>query len=269
VIVSESTNTALTLQAHLDRVDSLSLGIAYLTSGGVDTKSRSYFPEQYGPRADASFAHALSRRDQAVTLAYASAAQFTSGQCYDTITGAFGTGQCSPAAQVAQISEGIRHTVDRATTLSADVGIAGTRTRSTDSMSYEEKLYPIGNLEVAQHFGLAGKSSVLLGAYIAPVLDWRTGIVNERLRGHIALTEALTALVTFRATVDGSQTVPTDAPLATSLVGGLAEVVYQSSRNVLMTVGLRAWWQQQAPYGTYNSYILYFDVTALAPALRF
>jgi hypothetical protein len=269
VIVSESTHTALTLRAQLDRIDSLSLEIAYLTSGGLDAKSRTYFPEQYGPRADASFAHALSRRDQAVTLAYASAAQFASGQCYDSVTGAVGTGQCSPAAQVAQISEGIRHTIDRATTFSADVGIAGTRTRSTDSVSYEENLYPVGTLELAHHFGLERKSSILLGAYIAPVLDWRTGIVNERLRGHIALTEALTALVTLRATVDGSQTIPTDAPLATSLIGGLAEVVYQSSRNVLLTVGLRAWWQQQSQFGTYSSYILYFDVTALAPALRF
>jgi hypothetical protein len=270
VVVSQSTHTALTLRARPDRVDSLSLEIAYLTGGGLDARSRTYFPEQYGPRADASFAHALSRRDQAVTLAYASAAQFTSGQCYDAITGALvGTQQCSPAAQVAQITEGIRHTIDRATTLSADVGIAGTRTRSTESVSYEENLYTSGNLELAQHFGPEGKSSILLGAYIAPMVDWRTGIVNERLRGHIALTEALTSLVTFRATVDGSQTIPTDAPLATSLLGGLAEVVYRSSRNVLLTVGLRAWWQQQSAFGTYSSYVLYFDVTAFAPALRF
>jgi hypothetical protein len=268
VVVSESTRTALMLQAHLDRVDSLSLGIAYLTSGGVDATSRAYFPGQYGPRADASFSHALSRRDQAVTLAYAYATQFTPGQCFDA-TGAFVTGVCNPAGQVVQISQGIRHTIDRATTVSADVGIAGTRNRSTDSVPYEEHLYPIGTLEVAQHFGLQSKSSILLGAGIAPVLDWRTGIVNERLRGHIALTEALTALVTFRATVDGSQTIPTDAPLAASLLAAGTEVAYQSHRNVLLSVGLRAWWQQQSPFGTFTSYMLYFDVTARAPALRF
>ena len=269
-VSSEATHTVLALQAQLNRVESLSLGVSYLTNGGVDAAAQRYFPEQYGPRADASFTYALSRRDQAITLAYAFATQFTPAQCYDSTTGAvIPVGLCNPAAQMAQVSEGIRHAVDRETTLSADAGISGSRSRSTDGVPYDERLYPNADVEITRRFGVHGKSSFLLGASLMPVLDWRTGIVNERLQGHIALTDALTELVSFHATVDGSQTVPTDAPLAASVLSGLAEVTYQSSRTVMFAGGARAWWQQQAPFGAYSLFLFYFDVTVLAPALRF
>ena len=99
--------------------------------------------------------------------------------------------------------------------------------------------------------------------------DWRTAVVNERLQGHVTLSEALTKLVAFHANVDVSQTIPTDAPLAATVVGGLAEVSYQSTRQLVFASGVRAWWQQQDPFGSFSSYMIYFDVTVSPPALRF
>ena len=271
LVWSASTRTALSMQAQVNRVASLTLGASYLTNGGIDAPSRKIFPEQYGPRADASFSYTLSRQDQLVTLAYAFATQFTAGQCYDFATGTFVIGmmQCTPAAQLALVSEGIRHALDRETTLSVDAGISWARSRSTDSVPFQESLYPNGDVELRRSLGMHGASSVLVGAAIFPVLDWRTAVVNERLQGHVTLSEALTKLVAFHANIDVSQTIPTDAPLAATVVGGLAEVSYQSTRQLVFASGVRAWWQQQDPFGSFSSYMIYFDVTVSPPALRF
>ena len=274
-IKTGSTHTALTMQAQLNRQASMSLGVSYLLSGGLDAVSRETLPLQYGPRADASFTYSLTRRDQLVTMAYVMGSQFGVTQCFNPVTGLGETDamgnplECEPDAWIEQISEGIRHAIGRQTELSLDAGVSAVENRLTNGAAYDNRPFPNAHAALSHRFGPRGTSSVLVEANLLPVVDWRSGLVQERLQGQLSLLDEVAPRVTLHVAANGSTTVPTDAPLAAQLVGGLAEVTYKKSRTLLLTAGLRGWWQDQSPTGAFSSFLLYLDVTVLAPALRF
>jgi hypothetical protein len=288
-----SSRTTLGMQARLGRQSSLFLSVGYWISGGLTDASRSPapgvfgLPLQYGPRADAAFTYSLSRRDQLVTLAFAQQAQFSPEYCvdYSTLisTGAATaslTDQCTPEDEVAQVSEGIRHGLSRMTILTVDAGVTAARSKSPVVSStaipptppggdFHGAFFPNAHIGLAYHFAEGSQSSLQLDAALVPTIDFHTGLLSNRLQGSAALTSAVSELVALKASLTGTQAVPTTDPLAISVVGGSAEVDYQVARRTFLSTGVRAWWQDQSGFGSFYSALVFLDLTVTAPPLRF
>ena len=266
-----STRTMGSIAVQVGTRTTLGVDGGYLWSGGLDGASQSVIPNQYGPRADASFSYALTRSDQLVTNAYAQDTQFSEALCV-TSTGVVdptASQVCSPEVQIGQIQEGVRHGWSGSTSLEVDGGGAFARTRPDRSAPFQLNVFPSARVAIAHRTGKGGHLALELSAQLSPLIDPRTGVVSNFAQGQMSVTDPLTHIVSFHGALTGAQTVPTDAPLAVTVVNGTVELTFQLDRRVELGVGESAAWQTERSLGTFFFTYGYLAVTVHAPALRF
>ncbi len=260
-----STSTTLRSDIQADRKVSFYLSANYTVSGGINSI---LLPETYGPRFDAGLTYAFARRDQLVTNAYAQAAIISTEQCIAP-DGVAIDEFCHPEAQVAQLTEGLRHAFDPLTSLTLDAGAAVSRTRQKDAQPFGFAVYPVG-VATFQH-AYRGRDNLTLraDAEYQPVIDARSGYTASRIQGDLSFSDTIARHMRLTVTASASQTIPPSAPLSLSLVRGEVDLDYQVSRLVDLTIGDSTGWQNQAPLGEFFSSYLFLAVTVAAPALRF
>ncbi len=265
-----ATTTTMTVVAQTDRRSTFMLSTAYTARGGADEPSRAVLPELHGPRVDARFAYALSRSDQAVTAAYGQVVEFSAEACVGP-TGMITAGSsCAPENRLAQATEGIRHAINSATSVTLSAGAAVAQSRSDPASPFRAVLYPAGVADIIHRFGgERGTSSVNATASIGPVVDALTGLASDRLQGQASVTDQVSHAFTATFTASGTQTLPTSAPLAATLLGGTIAFALRLDPSLEFALGERAVWQRQDTFGTFFSTYTYFDVTVRAPELRF
>ncbi|MDP9035922.1 MAG: hypothetical protein M3O50_14065 [Myxococcota bacterium] len=269
-----STRTLLAIASQIDTRTLFAVDGGYVWSGGLGAASRAVVPQQYGPRADVSFAYALTRSDQFVSNAYAQVTQFTDALCGTAVAtlmpaAAVGSALCSPQDQIAQITVGVRHGVSASTSFEIDAGAAAARTRFDRDVPYDLKGYPSGRAAVTHRTGKGGHLTFETSAQLSPLIDPRTGLVSNFAQGQLSLTDPLTNTVTFHTALTGAQTVPTDAPLAVGVVSGTVEMTFRLDRHVDLGFGGSGAWQTQNSLGSFFFAYGYLAVTVHAPALRF
>lgn len=270
-ITFASTRTLGTIAVRADARTAFVVDGGYFWSGGIGQPSRAVVPQQYGPRADASLSYAFGRADEAVTTAYAQVTQLTDTLCVspegtvDTTTAQ----TCSPQVQIGQITEGVRHGISPSTSLQVDGGAAFARTRVDRGAPYQLEVFPSGRVALTHRTGKSGHLTLELSAQLSPLIDPRTGVVSNFAQGQIGLTDPLTHIVTLHGALTCAQTVPTDAPLAVTVVNGTVEVSFQLARQVELGLGESGAWQTERTLGTFFFTYGYLAVTVHAPALRF
>jgi hypothetical protein len=267
-LVYFATTTALTLTVVADRRASYSLRASYIARGGLDDVSRAVLPVQYGPRADATFAYAVTRRDQAVTLAYGQGIQFSPSPCYDDLGNPTAL-TCRPDVQIVSVSEELHHLLERSTSLIVGAGVAEGRLHRDDILPYRTLTFPVANASVTHLFGQTGHSKVTLGVAFGPYVDYRTGLASERGEVDAGLVERLNRWIKLTVSGAGGQTVPTSDPQALTYLRGGVDVAFRVDRSLDFALGELGGWQEQYPFGSFFTAFSYFDVTVHAPELPF
>jgi hypothetical protein len=267
-----STATSLTLTEAIGRRSTFSLGGGYIAAGGLDEASRNASPLAYGPRADASFGYALSRSLRTVTMAHAELTDLTASQCYSADGVALPSLQCRPENELAVLSQGLRDSITRATSLSVDGGIAYARFRTDVGLPFNGNLYPEVAATVTHTYGSRGLETLIVSAQLTPLVDVRTGQITYGAQGAVTLIDTLSPIVTISVDAAGGQTIfPADDPLASSLVRSDFEARFRTDRygRVILLLGESELWQNQHSLGGFLSIYGYFAVTVATPALRF
>ncbi len=261
-----SSRTQTTVNVRPSRRVSYSLGATWLTSGGLDTASQAVLPQQEGPRGDASLSYALSRRDEAMTLAYAQGYSFTSAPCaFPSSPGQL----CELRDQVVQVRQGIRHDVERSTTVMAAAGVAVGRSRLQSDQPYDVAVFPTADMTLTHRFADRGAAALQIRAQLEPAVDFRTGALSNRAQGQASLSSAVSEVITLHAFANCLQTVPASDPLAATMVGGGAGIDLHAARSLTVTLSQSGMWQKQDPFGSFFSTFSSLAVTVAAPALRF
>jgi hypothetical protein len=258
-------NTVLRGDYRFGNRNSAYASASYLVSGGLNT---ALLPEQYGPRFELGFTHIASRRDQFVTLGSAQAAIFTEQPCVSS-TDVVLNELCNPQVDLLQLTEGVRHSFDLETNLEIDGGASLVRSRQKDADPFSTTVYPAGLVALTHSYRGRDQLTLRIDASYQPVIDARSGFTNDRLQADLSLGDSLNRVVRLVVTARGAQTIPTDAPLAASLVGGEVDLDILLSKVVRLSLGDATQWQEQQPYGAFFSTYGFFAVTVATHALRF
>jgi hypothetical protein len=296
-----SSNTVLRADVRTGTRSSFYTSAAYLVSGGINTP---LLPETYGPRFEAGLTFGVGRRNQLVTLASAQASFFTTQQCIDPNSGQPENATCNPEVGVAQLTEGLRHQLGLHTTIELDGGASVVRSRQTNVVfipcaegrgpgatavggagasncgpgnkavaapdrPYTTSVNPAALAALTHVYRGRDALTFRLDASYQPVVDARSGIASDRIQADVSLADSLNRIVRLTVTAGGAQTIPTDAPLAASLVRGEVELEVALSKRVQLSIGDSTQYQSQNPYGAFFSTYGFLAVTVATQALRF
>jgi hypothetical protein len=297
-----TTDTILRADVLTGTRSSFYTSAAYLVSGGINTP---LLPETYGPRFEAGLNVGVGRRDQFVTQASAQASYFTSQQCIDSNTGQPENATCNPEVGIAQLTQGVRHQLERRTTFELDGGASVVRSRQTNRVfipcfqvarpaiaaagggggasrcapggkgipapdtPYTTSVNPAALAALTHVYRGHDNLTFRLDASYQPVVDTRSGFATDRIQVDVSLADSLNRIVRLTVTAAGAQTIPTDAPLAASLVRGDIELEVALTKRVQVSVGESTQYQSQNPYGAFFSAYGFLAVTVATQALRF
>jgi len=273
-ILTGSTDTVGNIGLRLSPRAEVSLRGEYIVSGGINSAAKQVLPEQYGPRASGIFDYTVSKRDRLLTTVSAQSTRFTNGECLSAAGLASGTLlACAPEDQVASVGESLRHLLTRRADLTLGAGVAVARTKSIPHDPFSVHEYPTAEAAVSVRFGdRAETATAKVDLLLVPYIDARTGIVSDRFQGTVSLVDILTSRVTVQAAADLAQTItplfPSD-PSPATIVSAELEADFRVNRQIDLSLGERAFWQNQEGYGTFISAFGFFGVTVRDPTLHF
>lgn len=269
----------------LDRRNRVSASAEYDVIGGTNAASRVTVPEQYGPRANATYAYLASRRDQLLTIALFQSTDFLGLQCLPPDGNPAALFSCSPQSRIFQGGEALRHQITRRASISLGAGLAASVSRLQTEGQFQTAYYPTGEALLAVDFnrpveevfatpGGAGgpamvASTLRLSARLAPLVDIRTGNVYNAAAAEGSLVVPASMRLAFHASGGFLQYLPTGSVGAVTLVHSEAEVAYAVDPYVSLAVGERGIWQQQDGFGTFVSTYGYVAVTVAEPRFTF
>ena len=256
-----STRTAANVSIEADRRTHVTMGAAYYATGGLGS-SQVTLPEQYGPSADASLIYDLSRHDASLTAARAYSSQFVAVPCLALLGYGLSTDLCRPHDDVAILTQGFRHDLERTTSLTAEAGVSFVRALNVEGQADRSVWLPSGRVSVAHRVAPkveAGKAAAGVAQaanetqaslQLAPLVNSLTGGVSNFVQVQGLLAERLGPAFTLRGTLGGGQAIPVDSPSASTLAQGEVELDFIAGRQVNLAVGARAFWQRQATIPT-------------------
>jgi hypothetical protein len=264
-----SSNTDGNVALRLGRPVVVSLSGGYSVTGGLGTLAQKTLSQQFGPRAGASVAVALSRADSVTTLASAHDLT-TSGLC----PGAANL-FCRERTLLFQLQETLRHELSAVTTLSAGAGVAATETTEATNGQEVVVIEPVGTVAFTQRLSANRAANLTLSAQLTPFVDILTGIPSERAQLSAAVADPVSSSVLLTFTANAMRSVPiltsdpgSDRYLLTLLSGGI-EARIRLDPRLDLGIGVQAFWQDQDNFPAFSSEIGYVSVTARAPTLHF
>ncbi len=284
------TRTAGALGLRLDRRDRITASAEYYVTGGTNAASRLVVPEEYGPRANATYEYLASRRDQLLTTALFQGADFLGLQCLPADGNAAALFPCSPQSRILQGGEALRHRITRTATVSAGAGMAASWSRLQTAGAFQTTFYPTAEALLSLDFdrpseevfgtpaasaagasegGQIVASTLRLSGSLAPLVDIRTGNVYNALAVEGSLVVPASTRVAFQASGGFLQYLPTGSPGAVTLAHTEAEIDYAVDPYVILALGERGIWQEQIGFGAFVSSYGYVAVTLREPRFTF
>jgi hypothetical protein len=264
-----SSRTVLASQLVFSRRWSGTASIEYDMQGGVDAASRQYLPFISGPRADLSATYALTQTDSLETRASGLESTSTSAPCSPVVLGVPAGSTCDPSAEEGILTETWLHRLSRTWTSTLGAGAAHLRLRLQDSQPYERWAYPVGEASIQRATGPQENRNVIrLEALVAPVLDVRIGLLDERGQATFDVSQQFgNTKVSGRVAAARSVEAPLTQPA--TLFGASLDTEVRVSTTVSVGGGIRYAWQQQAGIGTLSGGYVFAGVTVRAPEIRF
>src|SRR5262249_20293027 len=137
-------------------------------------------PVVRSPRAEASATYSVTRRDDVQTRVSVLRSDVSSGPCSPAVVGVTPGATCSPTAEVAEVTEAWRRRVTRTTEASIGAGASVIAARPAPEDPFVNRMFPTAAASI--QYARAGRapSVVRMSGQLAPFLDARTGIVDER-----------------------------------------------------------------------------------------
>ena len=270
-ITFASTRTTFSSDAILSRRWRASFGIGYFLYGGTDSTSQLIIPQQKGPRGDYTLTYALTRNDDLATTFTGSRVDTGETDCptaRDLPAPPPGQGpRCVPQSEYAVVTEGWRHELSRTSEFTIAGGASYLSARLNLDEPHKTRIYPSGSASYVYRLGLEGRHTTFrVDAGVSPVVDMRTGLVDERLQGIVAAT-TVHRRVTFALTAGLARSFGTLVEYPATFASLGADGEYLVTRTLSVGAGLRYFWQDQAPYGItaseYGSISLTYRPTAL------
>jgi hypothetical protein len=264
-----SSRTVLASQFVLSRRWSGIASVEYSLQGGLDVASRAYLPFVSGPRADASATYALTQTDSLQTRAAALESTATNSPCSPVVLDVPAGSTCDPSVVEGMLTESWLHRLSRTWTSTLGGGAAYLRIRLRDGQPYDEWVYPVGSASIERVTGpVEDRNVIRLEALVAPVLDVRTGLLDERGQATFDVSQQYgKTKVSGRLAATRSIESPLMQP-ATGF-GASLETEVLVSKSVSVGGGIRYAWQDQVGLGTLSGGFVSAFVTVRAPELRF
>jgi hypothetical protein len=251
----------------------------YDVIGGTNGASRETVPEQYGPRANATYEHLFTRRTALLTTAQFQSTDFVGLQCLPPDENPNAVFTCSPQARIFEVDEAFRHRISRRASFAVGAGVAASVSRQQDYEPFHTTYYPTGEALLTFDLDRTSEtvggdrpilaSSLRISGRLAPLVDIRTGNVYNAVTGNASLVVPASGHVAFLADGGALQYLPAGDAGAVTAVFSDAEIDYAPDRNVTFALGERGIWQTQNGFGTFLSSYGFLAVTVREPRLTF
>jgi hypothetical protein len=241
----------------------------YSITGGLDDASRAFLPLVRGPRAELRLGHDVTRIDTLETVAIGQHADTSSGQCFSIIVRANLSLPCQPSVSAVQLLEVWRHRFGHDTEGAFGAGASYAHVDLGAGQPYASSIYPAAQAGLLHRRTVEGLRSVArFDVALAPFLDLRTGVIDERAQATLGL-ELPSKHVGYTATVGAARSVVSSLTAPATIVQASVDVEWHLTRVLSVGSGLRFFWQQQDPLGTYAGAMLVGFLTIKAPVTKF
>lgn len=261
--------TTLATRLTLSRRWFASTSLAYTLGGGLDAASRAALPFVGGPRAEALASYSLTRGDVLDSRAAAQHGTATASPCSAAISGVTAADTCSPLAESVQLTESWRRQLTRSTQawLGGGASVVHVRLRPTDPNV--DRVYPVALTGFLHEHEVNGiRTLIRFDAQVSPLLDARTGVLDERATGTLSVTLPFRRLALLTA-LAGTRSIASPFVRPVKVVQGTAEAEYRVSPLLTLGVGGRYAWQEQAGIGEFAGGLVFAQATFHAPQLKF
>ncbi|HEX8790757.1 MAG TPA: hypothetical protein VF765_07380 [Polyangiaceae bacterium] len=264
-----SSRTSLAAQYALSRRWSASATIDYSITGGLDAPSRAFLPVVRSPRGEGAIQYSLTRLDGLGTRLSALRADTSSGPCSVALTTLPPNSTCSPIVEEVQLEEAWTHRLTRTSDVSFGGGATFVHEQSRAIDPFVDVLYPVARATFTDSEGTTDSALQLrFEALLAPVLDIRTGILDERVQAN-----ATAAVPIRRVTIDGglgaTRSIASQFLQPLTTVQAFVEAEYALSKTVGVGGGVRFAWQNQEGAGSFTGEMLSGHLTVRLPTARF
>ena len=264
-----SSRTVLASQLVVSRRWGATASVEYLMQGGIDAASRAYLPFVTGPRADATATYALTRVDGLETRVSALESSATSGACSPAALDVPAGALCDPSAQEAIGTETWRHRLTRSWQLAAGAGASVLRGRLRDVDAYRTFVFPVGSTSIEHATGPVDDRRVIrLEALVAPVLDVRIGILDERAQTSLDVSQRW-GETRLTARVAGARSIYSPLVQPATIFQSAVDVEVALSKVTSVGGGVRYLWQDQGNLGIFSGGFVFAGVTVRTPELHF
>jgi len=265
-----SSRTDLTSQVTVSRRWVETNLIEYAVQGGTDAASRAILPVVYGPRAEATVRYSASRIDAAETSVSGAHSDSTSGACFPALINPLPAGSiCEPTGDTLQATETWRHHFTRQSEAWLGAGPAVVAARLRPSSAYEDAVYPAVLAGFQYKRSVEHVRTVLrFDAQIAPLVDVRSGIVDDRAQGILTLQVPLRD-VNVLGGLSATRSVASLLSQPVSAVRGSVEVEVKLDPELSVGAGVRYAWQEQTGFGAFSSGLAFIQATFHGTDIRF
>jgi hypothetical protein len=264
-----SSRTVLDSALVFSRRWSGTASIEYDVQGGLDGPSRAYLPFVSGPRADATATYALTRIDRLETRASALESSATSSPCSPVAVGVKPGSECQPSAQEGLVTETWRHRLSETWDSALGGGASYLRLRVTDVQPYSQFVYPVGAASIQRATGIVENRNIIrLEVLVAPVLDVRSGLLDERGQATFDLSQQF-GKTTVSGVVAAARSIESPFVQPATVFSTSLETDVRVSTVVSVNGGIRYAWQEQGNLGAFSGAFVFAGVTLRAPQIRF
>jgi hypothetical protein len=263
-----SSRTVLTAELQLTRRWLGASSVEYGVAGGVDEDSRALLPFVRGPRAEARASFSATRLDSLETRASVLRTDTSTAPCSAAVRDAAPGASCSPTAEAAQLTESWQRRLTRRAQLSVGAGASVVGVRLLPEDPFVEKVFPVALASFQHERQRNLPTSLRLEAQVGPLLDVRTGIVDELAQA--TLDSRLTIRpVTLIFTLGATHSLGSQFVEAAGSLQGSFEAEYRVDDYVSLGTGVRYAWQEQGGVQTFSGGSAFAQVTLRAPPARF
>jgi hypothetical protein len=272
-ILTGSARTAASLELRAARFLTLTLAPSYFVGGGLDSTSQASIPLQSTPHVQLGAAYTLERRSTLTWTLGATDSRFSAFAC-DTTTGLASltaNGTCAPHDDLVESSMTWRRQLTREDDLALAAGFTATysHVHAGDDVTNE---FPTGSLTWNHHLDASvnARSDVSTDLRVAPVIDLRSGIIDQRAQARLAWV-AHEARETFSADLVFTQSLPPSEANAVTFAGTDLEALFglDEDRRFDVGAGYRgAWQEQQGIANPFFTNVVYAVLVYHEPAIR-
>jgi hypothetical protein len=264
-----SSRTSLTSELRVSRRWLASTRLEYGVTGGLDDAARTTLALVRGPRAEVGADFLASRVDSLATRADVFRSDTSSAPCLPTLVGVAPGDTCAPTAEAAEIREIWRHALSREDTVTTAAGASYVHTRLRSADSFTNVAYPMALVGFEHSTGRESSRTALRAeAQIAPLVDLRSGAVDERAQATVSATAARGPM-TLSGTLAAAHSIASPFLQPVTVLQAAGELEYRVDQNIGVGGGLRYALQQQDPFPLFSGGMAYVQITLRTPQIRF